>query len=337
MLTFAVNRLVRAILTLAGASILAFLVLRGMPSDPVRLIVGPFANDQTIAAMRSELGLDQPLYLQYFTYIGKFVRGDWGFSFSVGQPVLEHFADRLPASAELALYAFLIAFVGAVAIAVLASYSRSRVADASVRGFALICLGIPPFWLSLVLLIVFFEHLGWLPGPIGRGPEPATTITGLYTVDALLGGQWAVLWADLRSLALPAIALALAPMGFLARLLRANLQEVEHEPFVTVLSAKGVPRLAIHMRHILPNAFLPTLTAAGLILAQLLGGSVLVERVFAWPGIGGYIMDGILRQDYSAVQAFILLSAAAYVVVNLVVDLLYGWIDPRIRQGGGRR
>jgi ABC-type dipeptide/oligopeptide/nickel transport system permease component len=332
LLSFAANRFLRALVTLFGASLLAFLVLRAMPSNPIRLIVGPFANDETIAAMTAKLGLDKPFYVQYVDYLLNFVTGNWGFSFSVGQPVLEHMALRLPASIELAIYAFIIAFLGAVLIAVLASYSGSRAADGASRGFALLCVGVPPFWLSLVLLIVFFEQLGWLPGPNGRGPVPATAITGLYTVDALIGGQWAGLWENLRALVLPAIALALGPMGFLIRLLRANLLDVESEPFVTVLSAKGVPPIGIHFRHILPNAFLPTLTAAGLILAQLLGGSVLVERVFDWPGIGGYVMDGILRQDYSAVQAFILLSAAAYIVVNLIVDLLYGWIDPRIRQ-----
>jgi dipeptide transport system permease protein len=333
LLSFAANRLLRALITLVGASLLAFIVLRAMPSNPVRLIVGPFANDETIAAMTTKLGLDKPLYLQYVDYVANFATGNWGFSFSVGQPVLEHMAVRLPASIELAIYAFVIAFVGAVLISVLASYSRSGAVDGAARGFALLCVGVPPFWLSLVLLIVFFEHLGWLPGPSSRGPAPTEVVTGLYTVDALIGGQWAVFWENLRALTLPAIALALGPMGFLIRLLRANLLDVESEPFVTVLSAKGVAPLSIHFHHILPNAFLPTLTAAGLILAQLLGGSVLVERVFAWPGIGGYVIDGILRQDYSAVQAFILLSAFAYIVVNLVVDLLYGWIDPRIRQG----
>lgn len=300
----------------------------------VRLIVGPFANDQTIAEMTAKLGLDQPIWQQYVTYISNFVTGDWGFSFSVGQPVLDHFAERLPASIELALFAFALAFFGALLIAVLSGYSGSRKVDGTVRGLALICVGVPPFWLSLVLLIVFFEQLGWLPGPVGRGPEPDISVTGLYVLDALIGGQGEVFWQNLRALALPSIALALGPMGFLIRLLRANLLDVAGEPFVTVLAAKGVSPLAVHVRHILPNAFLPTLTAAGLLLAQLLGGSVLVERVFTWPGIGGYVVDGILRQDYSAVQAFILLSAFAYVVVNLAVDLLYGWIDPRIRQGG---
>jgi ABC-type dipeptide/oligopeptide/nickel transport system permease component len=333
-LMFAANRFIRACITLIAASLIAFLVLRAMPSNPVRLIVGPFANDQTIAEMTAKLGLDQPIWQQYWTYITNFVTGDWGFSFSVGQPVLDHFAERLPASIELALFAFVLAFAGALLIAVLSGYSGSRSVDGTSRGFALICVGVPPFWLSLVLLIVFFEQLGWLPGPVGRGPAPDVSVTGLYVVDALIGGQGGVFWQNLRSLVLPSIALALGPMGFLIRLLRANLLDVANEPFVTVLAAKGVSPLAIHFRHILPNAFLPTLTASGLLLAQLLGGSVLVERVFTWPGIGGYVVDGILRQDYSAVQAFILLSAFAYVVVNLAVDLLYGWIDPRVRQGG---
>jgi dipeptide transport system permease protein len=333
MLNFVANRIGGALVTLFSASVLAFIILRAMPANPARLIAGPFASQEVIDGLTRAMGLDKPIYIQYLTYIRDFARGDWGFSFSAGSPVIEQMAIRLPASIELAVYAFLIAFVGAVLIAVYASRTRSTFVDALSRGYSFLCVGLPPFWLALVLLIVFFEYLGWLPGPEGRGPEPNHAVTGLYTIDALLGGEWKVWWENVEALVLPSIALALGPMGFLVRLLRANLRDVEHEPFVTVLSAKGVPPLAVYFRHILPNAFLPTLTAGGLILAQLLGGSVLIERVFTWPGIGAFVVDGILRQDYAVVQAFVMLSALAYILVNLSVDLLYCVIDPRIRHG----
>ena len=330
MLKFLTQRIGSAVLTVIGASLIAFIILRAVPTDPARLIAGPFATDEVLAQVRSQLGLDQPLYTQYVDYLVSYFGGDWGFSYSAGKPVLPLVADRLPASAELALYAFLIAFVGAVSLTVLVSYANSRLLDASLRGLSFVSVGVPPFWISLLLLMLFFEGLGWFPGPVGRGPPPPQPVTGLYTVDYLLAGDIGGVFTALHYLALPAIALSLGAFGYLVRLLRANLLDVVREPFVTVLHSKGVPPMRAHFRHILPNAFLPTLTAGGLILAQLLGGSVLVEQVFTWPGVGTLVIDGILRQDYAVVQAFILLSAVIYIAVNLLVDVLYGYVDPRV-------
>jgi peptide/nickel transport system permease protein len=203
-----------------------------------------------------------------------------------------------------------------------------------VRGVEFFGLGTPPFWFGLVLLIVFFEYLGWLPGPEGRlepGRPAPPEVTRLYTVDALLAGDLATFWDAVEHLILPSVALALAPFAFLVRLLRASLLEVSREPFIVVVRSKGLGRWPAFSRHALPNAFLPTLTAAGLLLAQLIAGSVLVEKVFNWPGVGALVVDSILRQDFAVVQAFILLGAFAYVVVNLIVDILYGVIDPRVR------
>jgi peptide/nickel transport system permease protein len=328
------SRIGSALAAIFGASIIAFIFMRVLPGDPARLIAGPLATEQAIEAQREQLGLNDPLPIQYWDYITDFLRGDWGFSFGAGQPVTTQVGNRLPASIELGLYAFVLCFVFAVALALLVTYRRRPVADATVRGIAFFGLGTPPFWFALVLLIVFFEYLGWLPGPEGRlspGTSPPPEVTRLYTVDALIAGQFGTLWDAIEHLVLPAIALALAPFAFLVRLLRASLLEVSREPFIVVVRSKGLGRWVAFSRHALPNAFLPTLTAAGLLLAQLIAGSVLVEKVFDWPGVGALVVDSILRQDFAVVQAFVLLGAFAYVAVNLVVDVLYGVIDPRVR------
>lgn len=332
MLRFLTERIGSAILTVLGASIIAFVVLRALPTDPARLIAGPFASDEVLDTVRAQMGLNKPLVMQYIDYIVNFFSGDWGFSYGAGKPVLPLIADRLPASGELALFAFVLAFGAAVALTVLVSYTRSRILDGILRALSFVSVGVPPFWISLLLLMVLFERLGWFPGPVGRGPAPPQVVTGLYSLDYLLAGDPRGALSALWHLALPGIALALGSFGYLVRLLRANLLDVIHEPFVTVLHSKGVAPASAHFRHILPNAFLPTLTAGGLILAQLLGGSVLVEQIFTWPGIGTLVIDGITRQDYAVVQSFILLSAVIYIVVNLLVDLLYGWVDPRVRR-----
>ncbi len=320
--------------TIIGASILSFLLLRVLPGDPVRLIAGPLASDAAIEGVRRQLGLDQPLIDQYVNYISDFFRGDWGFSFSSGLPVTDVFASRIPATVELALYAFLFVIVAALSLSLLATYRRGLMMDRVLRTISSFGLGTPPFWLAMVALIIFFEQLNLLPGPSGRlgfATTPPPEVTGLYTLDALIAGQMGVFWEAVRHLILPAVSLGFVPFAFLTRLLRANLLDQSREPFIVVVRSKGVSRWKAHVRHTLPNAFLPTLTASGLVLAELLTGSVLVEKIFNWPGIGAMVVDSILRQDFAVVQAFILLSALLYVTVNLIVDLLYHVIDPRTR------
>jgi len=327
-------KVIGSLATIIGASIVAFVFLRLLPGNPARLVVGPLAPPQALAAVEDQMGLHKPIVVQYVTYMSSFVRGDWGFSFGAGQPVTTQIAGRLPASIELGLYAFLFAFLAALFLALLSTYRRRPVVDGVVRAVAFFGLSMPPFWFGLLVLLLFFSAFGVLPGPEGRlgiNDTPPPSITGLYTIDALLTGHVGTFLSALRHLVLPAVTLGLSPFAYLVRLLRANLLEVSREPFIIVVRSKGIGRFMAFARHALPNAFLPTLTASGLILAQLLGGSVLVEKVFNWPGIGALVADSIVRQDYAVVQTFILLSASAYVVVNLVVDLLYGVIDPRVR------
>ncbi len=334
MLNIISSRIGSSLAAIFGASLVSFLLLRVLPGDPVRLIVGLLSTEEAEEAVRERLGLDLPLWQQYWQFITDFFTGDWGFSYSAGQPVMEQMASRLPASLELGFYAFLLAFVGAIVLGLYSTYRPQKAIDGTVRGLSIFGLGMPPFWLGLILLIVFFEALDWLPGPGGRLEistlEPPS-VTGFLTLDALIAGQFATFWEAARHLILPAISLGLAPFGFLVRLLRANLLDTTREPFIVVVRSKGMGLWLTHWRHALPNAFLPTLTASGLLFAQLLGGSVLVEKVFDWPGVGALVVNSILRQDYSVVQAFIMISAVIYVTVNFIVDILYGVVDPRVR------
>lgn len=330
------SKLLGGIAAVFGASIVAFLFMRVLPGDPAQLILGPLATDAAVEALREKMGLNDQLWTQYFRYLEQFFTGDWGFAYSAGQPVTDQVGSRLPASIELGLYGFFFAFALSVVLALIATYRRSRLVDGVVRAFSFVSLGTPQFWFALVLLIVFFERFSLLPGPEGRlspDREPPQARTHLYTVDALLAGELNTFLDAFKHLILPAIALGLPAFGFLVRLLRANLLEIGREPFIVVARSKGLRRWDAFVRHALPNAFLPTLTASGLLFAQLIAGSVLVEKVFAWPGVGALVVDSILQQDFAVVQAFVLLSAVAYVTVNLIVDLLYGVVDPRVRTG----
>ena len=318
-----------------GASIIAFIFLRVLPGNPARLIVGPLASEEAVQAQVEKMGLHLPLVEQYWRYITDFLRGDWGFSYSAGQPVLVQFEARLPASIELGFYAFVFAFLAAVILALVATYKRRPLVDSTVRGLSIFGMGMPPFWLALLLLVVFHEALGMFPGPglqLSRSIEPPPTVTGFLTFDALVAGDFEAFVDAFWYLVLPAIALGMLPFGYLVRLLRANLLDVTNEPFILVVRSKGVGLWRTYSRHALPNAFLPTLTASGMIFAQLLGGSVLVEKVFNWPGVGALVVDSILRKDFAVVQAFIIVSAAIYVLINALVDFLYGVIDPRVRK-----
>jgi len=322
------------LISILGASLIAFLFMRVLPGDPARLIVGPLASEEAITQQQKAMGLDQPLWVQYWRYMKGIVTGNWGFAYSAGETVRHEIIARLPASMELGFYAFLFAFVFAVVLAVLSTYRHRPWLDGSVRTASFLGLGTPPFWFGLIALLLFSQVWPIFPGPDGRlGPNtiPPAAVTRFYTFDAVIAGQWGTAWDALRHLALPAITLGLAPWAFLVRLLRANLLDISRENFLLVVRSKGLGRRPAFQKHALPNAFLPTLTAAGLLLAQLLAGSVLVETVFNWPGVGSLIVNSILRQDFAVVQTFVLLSAILYVFVNVIVEVLYGVVDPRVR------
>jgi ABC-type dipeptide/oligopeptide/nickel transport system permease component len=328
------KRLLGSLGAIIGASILAFLIMRVLPGNPARLVTGPLAPPSTVAAVKRELGLDKSLFDQYWIYISHFVQGNWGYSYTEGESVRKLIVEQLPATIELALFAFAIMMVATVGLALLITYRHRPVADRVVRAIAYLGFGSPQFFVALVLIIIFSSVLGILPGPEGRLSPlavPPPTVTHLYTIDALLAGQFGTFWDAVEHLILPSIALGLTSFSFLVRLLRANLLEVSREPFITVARGKGLSRWTAFRRHALPNSFLPTLTSSGLALGEFLAGSVLVERVFNWPGVGSLVLDAILKQDFAVVQTFILLAAVIFVIINLVVDVLYAVIDPRVR------
>ncbi len=331
------NKSISSIVTIVGASIVSFILLRVIPGNPARLIAGPLAPDEAVESVVREMGLDQPIYIQYYRYVSDFIQGDWGYSFSAGQAVQELFLKRIPATAELAILAFLIAISAALVFALLATYKKNPTMDRIVRSLSSFGQGVPSFWFALIVLMIFFERLQILPGPDGRlDPRtiPPPTTTGFFTIDAIIAGQFDKFGEASLHLILPAITLALAPFAFLVRMLRANLLDVSREPFTLVVRSKGISQWSTYVRHVMPNAILPTLTVSGLILAELLTGSVLVEKIFNWPGVGSLVVDSFLRKDYAVAQAFFLMSATAFVLVNLIIEILYGVIDPRTHVQG---
>lgn len=326
-----------AVITVLGSVLIAFFLLRMLPGDPARLVAGEFASQEVVDAQSRSMGLDQPIPIQFLKYVGSFLVGDWGFSYNAGAPVHDILVSRFPASIELALWAFGFSLLLAILLALAVSYRKNPVLDAAVRGFAFLMHGVAPFWLALVMLIVFSQLLPILPGPEGRlsgGASFDEGPTGLYLFDSLVHGRFDVFWDAARHLILPAIVLGLGPFSFLVRLLRANLLEVGQAPFMTLARSKGVGRFRAFADHALPNALFPTLTASALIFAQLVAGSVLVESVFNWPGVGQLVVESVMAKDYAVVQAFILLSAVMYVIISLVLEFVYGLIDPRVRTRG---
>lgn len=335
MIRWVASRLGGGIVTLVLASLAAFIILRLLPADPARLILGPLAGAAALQKERSALGLTQPIYVQYWTFVTDFVRGQWGFDYGTGSPVLTEVVQRLPASLELGFYAMCFAVVGSVSAALAAVTIRNPLADRLSRAVAFFGLGSPPFWVGLMLLLVFAEGLHILPGPDGRlspGAAPPTAITHFYTLDALFSGSWSTFGDAVGHLVLPAVTLGLAPFGYLFRLLRQSLRQVGDEDFMVVCEGKGLTRGQALIRHGLPNSLLPALTAGGLLVAQLVAGSVLVEAVFNWPGVGQLVVNSVLQREYGVVEAFIILSAIAFVLVNGIVDALYVVIDPRLRR-----
>ncbi|MBF4595611.1 ABC transporter permease [Curtobacterium flaccumfaciens] len=337
MIRLVLARVGTAVLSVVGASVLSFVLLRVTPGDPVGLVLGPFATAEARKALTEKMGLEYPVWVQYADYIVGLLHGDWGYSYSSGVAVREIMLSRLPASLEIGIGALVFTVVASVAIALGKVLARRRFVGRTLDLVTFVGLSLPQFWLALLLLLVFSQWFAILPGPEGRLANdltPPPTVIGLYTVDALLAGELPVVEDALRHLVLPSVALGLYSMAFLSRVLFANLDVAARRPFVRASVLRGLPRPRAVRRHALPNAAVTTLTALGVLVGTLLTGGVLVEGVFAWPGIGAAVTDGIQKQDFSVVQAFILFSAVVYVATNLIVEALATLIDPRVRDQG---
>jgi peptide/nickel transport system permease protein len=312
---------------------LTFLVLRLAPGNPLDAISARAIESAEVERIRAEWGLDRPLWEQYLVFLGGALRGDFGLTLSSGVPVTRLLLDRLPPTIELAVAALVISTFVGVGAGIISATTTSRWLDALARLLSLVGLSVPWFWIAIVLIIIFSVRLEWTPvgGRVGTGVS-YEVITGFMLIDAPLTGNWEALRSWLRHLALPSLAIGLTSAGFVARITRSSMLEVLRADYVRTARAKGLRERMVVLRHALRNAMLPVLTLQGIQFGALLGGAVITEIVFAWPGVGRLLLDGILRRDYPVVQGAVIVVALAYVLVNLAVDLLYHVVDPRLRR-----
>ncbi len=332
---YLVRRVVLSILVVLGVSVIVFTLFRIVPADPVRVAVGVDADKKTVDRYREKWGLNKPIVTQYLVYMRALLQGDLGLSLQSQQPVLSDIKRFYPATVELALVTMVV-YVGiGVPLGVIAGMTKRKRVENLVRLGALIAYSMPVFWLGLVLQILFFGRFQLLPavGRIDSAIQPPMTITGFYLVDSVLTGNVAALKSSCVYLALPVTTLVLSQIGLLVRLVRVSILDVKTKLFVATARAKGLSEPHVVYKHILKNAALPVLTMVGIQLGFLLGGTVLVETIFGWPGLGRYAVDSITFFDYNPIMAVTLLGTVVFLGVNLLVDILYTTVDPRITYG----
>lgn len=332
MVKYILRRLLLLFPVLFGVSLATFVVMHMFTTDPAAIILGQHATTERVEALREELGLNKPIYVQFADYITKAARGDLGKSVITKTSITDELIKRFPATVELALAAIVIASVFGVILGVISAVKQNSLFDYGSMVAALLGVSMPIFWLGLMMIIVFSVMLGWLPasGRIGIGMMP-DNITGLYLVDSLLAGNMEGFNDALRHLIMPAVALGSYSTAIIARMTRATMLETIRQDYVRTARAKGLTEQVVIIKHALRNALIPIVTVIGLQLGSLLGGAVLTETVFSWPGIGHYVVEGILTSDYPRVQGAVLLIGTIFVMVNLVVDILYCYLDPRIQ------
>ena len=323
------------VLVVAGVCVITFIISHLIPGDPARLLAGERASDEIVQHIRHQLGLDLPLWQQFVRYVSALLHGDLGTSIRTGRPVLEDLKAFFPATLELAFCALAIALVVGIPLGVLSAVYRNRWTDHLVRLLALTGISTPAFWLGLGIIVLFYGKLNWLPGSgrLDDWLDPPAHVTGFYLVDALLAGDIEVFINAVQHLILPAATLAFVHLGIVARQIRSAMLEQLGEDYIRTALASGLPRWTIILRYALPNALIPSVTVLGLALGDLLYGAVLTETVFAWPGMGAWVVTSIQALDFPAVMGFAIVVSFAYVLVNLIVDLLYLWIDPRMGRG----
>jgi len=327
------RRLVGALPNILGVVIVTFLMTRALPGDPAAYFAGPSASTEAIEQIRRSLGLDQSLLHQFGYYLRDLARGDFGQSLSTGQPVLTELRQRLPASLELTLCGLAFALVFAIPLGILAATRPGSWVDHLCRVLATAGVSLPTFFTGLLLAYVFYFLLGIAPSPLGRldvSFPPPPTVTGLYLLDSLLARDAELFVASAKQLILPSVTLGLFVMAPLMRMTRASMLGVLSSDFIRTARASGLPRGRVLYGYAFRNALLPVVTTLGMVFSFLLGSNVLVEKVFAWPGIGSYVIEALVASDYSPVQGFVLTMALLYVALNLAIDVLYGVIDPRV-------
>jgi ABC-type dipeptide/oligopeptide/nickel transport system permease component len=333
-LMLVLRRLTTALPSVAGVIVVTFLLTRALPGDPSVYFAGIAATQQAVEEIRHKMGFDRSLPTQFVDYIQQLAHGDLGTSLTTGQPVLTELLTRFPASAELGLSALFLAVAIAVPLGVAAATRPGSFVDHTCRIITTAGVSLPTFFTGLLLVYVFYYLAGWAPAPLGRldvFSSAPPQWSGFYLADSLVAGDFETFRAALAQLVLPAATLAIFSLAPLARITRAAMLAALGSEFVRTARANGLPPLHIVFVYAFGNAVLPVITTLGIVCSFLIGGSVLVEKVFAWPGIGSYAVEALMASDYASVQGFVLMMALLYVLLNLCVDIIYGLVDPRVR------
>jgi peptide/nickel transport system permease protein len=332
LMRYVTRRLLLIIPVLIGVSMLTFSLAYVVPGDPARLAAGPQATQAMYEQLRDEFGLDDPLPVQYWHYVTGLLQGDWGDSILSRRPVLNDLGTYWPATLELVLVAMFIATVVGVPLGIIAAVRADKFADHASRIISLLGVSMPAFWLAILMQLFFGLQLDWLPisGRLPTLTMPPDSITRLYLLDSLLTGQWETFVVALKHISLPAITLSFASLATIARFTRASLLEVLHNDYVRTARAKGLAERTVVLRHAMRNAFIPTLTMIGLSFGWSMGGSVLVETVYDWPGIGLYATKSALTLDFMPIMGIALLYGIIFSLINIAIDIAYAFVDPRV-------
>jgi ABC-type dipeptide/oligopeptide/nickel transport system permease component len=334
MLSLVLKRLLLAVPSLIGVVIVTFLLTRALPGDPAAYFAGPAGTKEAIEQIRVKLGLDKSLPQQFVRYVADLSRGDLGVALTTGQPVAADIRARLPASAELTLLGLIFSMSIAIPLGIMAATRPGSTIDHACRVLTTAGVSLPVFFTGLILVYVFYYLLGWAPAPLGRLDifySSPPQVTGFYLIDSIIARDWEVFVASLKQLILPALTLGIFSLAPIARMTRASMLAVLASDFVRTARASGLSPFTVVVTYAFRNAMLPVVTTLGMVFSFLLGANVLVEKVFAWPGIGSYAVEALIASDFAPVQGFVLTMAVMYVALNLLIDLLYGLIDPRVR------
>ncbi|KIL40365.1 peptide ABC transporter permease [Gordoniibacillus kamchatkensis] len=327
------KRLVMLVLVAFGVTLITFFLSHIIPGDPARMLVGQRANEETLQQVRHQLGLDQPVWVQYFTYLKGLASGDLGTSIRTQQPVAHDLLTFFPATVELALCAFVIAIVVGVPLGVLSAVKKDTGWDHGARVFSIAGVSTPVFWSGLVMILIFYGYLGWFPstGRLDLNIQPPASITGLYLLDSILTGNWPAFKNSLWHIVIPAVTLSYAQLAIITRQVRASMLEALGQEYIRTALANGISGPLLLFRYALRNALIPTVTVVGLSFGSLLGGAVVTETIFGWPGMGKYVVDSIANLDFPAIMGFTLVISIGYALINLIVDLTYYILDPQIK------
>lgn len=334
MLRLVRQRLMMLVLVLFGVSLITFLMSHVLPGDPAAALAGPHPSKEVLQTIREQFGLDRPLPVQYFKYLSDLMHGNLGNSIRGQEPVLTELLRYFPATLELVTFAFIFAILLGIPLGVISAVKKNSFTDYIVRLFAVGGVSIPLFWGGLVMILIFYAKLGWFPASGRLDIELTTpdTVTGFYTVDALLSGDTEVFFNTVKHLVMPAVALGYVQLAFIVRQVRSSMLDVLSQDYYLTGRANGLSQRFLIIRYGLRNALIPSITIIGLSFGSLLGGAVVTEAIFDWPGMGKYVTDSILGRDFPAIMGFTVIIALAYVIINLLVDLLVYSLDPQTRK-----